>query len=529
MGSRNRIVKYTCPCCGATLKIKGRTGNIRCPYCDTSTPIAVLKRESERAFRQSLREEEADEVPRIPREEERGRLPGDAADRADRYEVETEMPEASGVASEDGGRTAVGAFPRDGSGMRESADNERRGPKGSERRASARKRENPEKRSKAPVVLGILLVILLIVLIVVYGWDAKLRADKARELAAAEAAEEAAVEEARARLHDVLTGTWIGMQGDGFALFADGTAERFDCREQAVLTGGSWRIEDDERVVISGVLSDGDVRASLKDTDGGLLFESDSTLWSPERFVRVSDQAAGRETEDWISLVEQELNTRIERKREPFDVEVGGIRFTLPAYYLAAQQSDTLDAYVTADGGAVILIGSIGMELGQEEAAVLRAAVVGDERLSEEELSTINESLMGTFGGVNFLSGDNVERQSDPSSVAGFWAVHTLEHIPAEEPSEDAEDQEASDGSEETDEGTIRDWVTDAEDYYIINTDSNRCVMVYLLTGSQTDELYRQDYEALIKNAVAVALSAAPEPAPEAEPEAEANGGASTA
>lgn len=83
-------------------------------------------------------------------------------------------------------------------------------------------------------------------------------------------------------------GTWIGQGGSALILNSDGTC-KYTYTKWDEATEGTWSIEDN-RIIVKGCLSyhseDYDIYADIGESSESLLFQSDSSHWNDELFIK---------------------------------------------------------------------------------------------------------------------------------------------------------------------------------------------------------------------------------------------------
>jgi hypothetical protein len=121
-----------------------------------------------------------------------------------------------------------------------------------------------------------------------------------------------------------------------------------------------------------------------------LNFQADNEGWMDEMFVRVSDDATSKDADAYVALIEKQLNTKLERPADTFEVQAGGFIFQLPKSYAIEDFGKEYQSYEKTDGTAKLAI-----YYGSVDDEILKAIKSNEDKASEILEVKLDELLSG--------------------------------------------------------------------------------------------------------------------------------------
>jgi hypothetical protein len=188
-----------------------------------------------------------------------------------------------------------------------------------------------------------------------------------------------------------IAGTYVGLHGSGITFLSNGTAEYFWKEWFDVETGDKWSF-DGQRVTMHSNALEYDIYAEVTgESISTLNFQSDVDTWMDEMFVRVSDDAKSKDVDSYIALIEKQLNTKLERPSDTFEVHAGGFVLELPHAYKMTESNDTTRIYTKSDDTAILYV--FGDSFDAETAKKMRNNKKKVEDVLEEKMGEIIEGI----------------------------------------------------------------------------------------------------------------------------------------
>ena len=145
-----------------------------------------------------------------------------------------------------------------------------------------------------------------------------------------------------------LAGTYIGLHGSGITLFNDGKAEYYWKEWENVETGDTWEYKDNKVIFHSQSLGY-DICAAIEDGNTSTLnfVGVGDTDWNDEMFVKVSGDVSSKDMSKYISLIEKQLNIKIDQPDldERKSYEYAGFKIELPGSFKKDNENDEMVTY----------------------------------------------------------------------------------------------------------------------------------------------------------------------------------------
>lgn len=207
-----------------------------------------------------------------------------------------------------------------------------------------------------------------------------------------------------------LAGTYIGLHGNGITFFIDGTAEYF-CKDWIdIETNDEWTI-DGQKLSLHSKTLNYDIYTDISGANiSSLNFKSDNDEWDDEIYVRISDDSKPKDIDTYISLIEDQLHTTIDRPSENLVIHTGGFVIELPSgYKYIEQKNEDEQQYSNYDDTASMMIWPTTFEYTSEQLRSKKA------ELEEHFDNNLDKLIMDYFDSswlYNKKTTDNIKPQN---------------------------------------------------------------------------------------------------------------------